>query len=278
MSAKKVWFVTGASKGLGLSLVKKLLQAGYSVAATSRTIDNLKIAVGSYNEKLLLPLQVNLGSATEITAAIQQTVDHFGKIDVVVNNAGYGIGGAVEELNEKEIQQSFEVNVFAVIKVMQAVMPFFRRQHSGHIINISSIAGFAPATGWAMYAATKYAVMGLSEVMAEDVKELGVHVTVVAPGGFRTAFLNDESLVYGANTINDYTAIRTSHQRYAGFNGQQQGDPDKAAEQFIQLAEMPNPPARLYLGSDAYARAKAKIELLTSELEANKAVSFSTDF
>src|SRR5581483_3903078 len=140
MPTKKVWFVTGASKGLGLSLVKKLLQAGYAVAATSRTIDNLKTAVGAYNEKWLLPLQVNLRSATEITAAIQQTVDHFGKIDVVVNNAGYGIGGAVEELNEKEIQQSFEVNVFAVIKVMQAVMPFFRRQHSGHIINISSIA------------------------------------------------------------------------------------------------------------------------------------------
>jgi short-subunit dehydrogenase len=278
MSTKKVWFVTGASKGLGLSLVKKLLQEGYAVAATSRTVNNLTAAVGAFNQQQLLPLEVNLADAGSITKAIQQTVAHFGKIDVVVNNAGYGIGGAVEELSEKEIQQSFDVNVFAVIKVMQAVMPYFRKQRSGYIINISSIAGFAPATGWAMYAATKYAVMGVSEVMAEDVKELGVHVTVVAPGGFRTAFLNEESLVYSANTIDEYTGIRASHKRYAGFNGLQQGDPDKAAAVFIQLAEMPNPPARLYLGSDAYNRAKAKIELLTSELEANKGISFSTDY
>jgi NAD(P)-dependent dehydrogenase (short-subunit alcohol dehydrogenase family) len=278
MSTKKVWLVTGASKGLGLSLVKQLLQQGYGVAATTRSVKNLTAAVGTYDEKLLLPLEVDLASAASINSAVEKTVAKFGRVDVVVNNAGYGIGGAVEELNEKEIQQSFDVNVFAVIKVMQAVMPYLRKQRSGHIINISSIAGFAAASGWAMYAATKYAVMGLSEVMAEDVKELGVHVTVVAPGGFRTEFLSDDSLVYSANKIEDYKTIRVSHQKYAAMNGQQIGDPEKAAEVFIQLAEMPNPPARLYLGSDAFNRAKAKIELLTNELDANKTVSFSTDF
>ncbi|MPS74518.1 MAG: SDR family oxidoreductase [Chryseobacterium sp.] len=277
MDTNKVWFVTGASKGLGLALVKKLIEKGYKVAATSRKSQSLIDAIGHFDGQFL-PLEVDLTSEVSINEAIGKTVANFGKIDILVNNAGYGIGGAVEELNQKEIKDSFDINVLAVIKTMQSVMPYFRQQRSGNIINISSIAGFAPGIGWAMYAATKYAVTGLSEVMAEDVKEFGVKVTVVAPGAFRTEFLEDSSLVFGEKKIDGYNAIRASHAKYAAMNGTQIGDPEKLAKVFIDLADDPDPPVRLYVGSDAYNRATEKINLLSEELENNKNLSFSTDF
>lgn len=275
---KKIWFVTGASKGLGLELVKKLLTEGYRVAATSRKRDTLAAAIGNYDKTQFLPLEVDLTNEASIRKAVDETHRFFGGLDVLVNNAGYGIGGAVEELNTAEIHASFDVNVFATIGTMQAVLPYFRQQRSGHIINISSIAGFAAASGWAVYAATKFAVTGITEVLADDVKELGIKATVVSPGAFRTAFLSDESLVFANKQIEDYQGIRASHTKYASMNGNQLGDPAKAAEVFIELAEMENPPVRLFMGSDAYNRAGAKIELLQRELEANKEMSFRTDF
>lgn len=278
MNVKKVWYVTGASKGLGLSLVKKLLSEGYPVAATSRNKNSLAEAVGAYDEQQFLPLETDLTNESSITRSIQQTHRFFGRLDVIVNNAGYGIGGAVEELNSADIRRCFDVNVFATIHVMQAAMPYLRAQRSGHIINISSIGGFAGATGWGIYAATKYAIMGLTEVMAEDVKEFGIKVTAVAPGGFRTQFLSDESVVFSGKKMDEYGVVRSSHARYAGTNGMQAGDPDKAADAFIALAENVAPPVRLFLGSDAYSRAKAKIDLLAKELEANKTLTFSTDY
>lgn len=278
MNTNKVWFVTGASKGMGLSLVKKLIECGYRVAATSRRSQRLINAVGYFDGQQFLPLEIDLTSEESISEAFEKTASHFGKIDVLVNNAGYGIGGAVEELNQKEIKDSFDINVMAVIKTMQSVMPYFRKQRSGNIVNISSIAGFAPGVGWAMYAATKYAITGLSEVMAEDVKEFGVKVTVVAPGAFRTEFLEDSSLVFAENKIDGYNKIRASHEKYAAMNGVQIGNPEKLAQVFIDLAENPNPPVRLYIGSDAYHRAAEKINLLSEELESNRAISYSTDF
>lgn len=278
MSIKKVWYITGASKGLGLALVKKLLQEGYRVAATSRNKNSLAEAVGSYDEKQFLPLEVDLTNSASITQSIEQTHQFFDALDVIVNNAGYGVGGAVEELSSADIHKCFNVNVFATISVMRAAMPYLRAQRSGHIINISSIGGFAGATGWGIYAATKYAIMGLTEVMAEDVRAFGIKVTAVAPGGFRTQFLSDESVVFADNKIDEYGAVRTSHVRYAGMNGKQAGDPDKAADAFITLIENPDPPVRLFLGSDAYDRAKSKIDSLTKELEQWKDLTFSTDF
>jgi len=275
-SNKKVWFITGASKGLGLSLVKKLLKEGSFVAATSRNSASLIEAVGHHTA--FLPLQVDLTNDQSISEAVKSTVATFGQIDVVVNNAGYGIGGAIEELSTKEIHQSFDVNVFATLMVIKAVMPQLRLQQSGHIINISSIAGFAAATGWAVYAATKFAVVGLSEVLAEDVKEFGIHVTVVEPGAFRTSFLSSDSLITAENPISDYKAVRTSHAKYNTMDGSQLGDPDKAATVFIDLAENPNPPVRLFLGSDAYNRASDKVSLLQKDLQDWKAVTISTDF
>ncbi len=274
---KKVWFVTGASKGLGLALAKRLLEQGYRVTATSRNAAQLVSAIENASDKFL-PLGVDLTKPDAVKKAIADTVEKFGQLDVIVNNAGYGMGGTVEEFTEEELQQSFSVNVFAPVYVMQAALPYMRKQRSGHIINISSIAGFAGATGWAIYAATKSALTGLTEVLAQDLKELKIHTTAVAPGGFRTEFLSDNSLVFVKDQIDDYAAVRQSHQKYKSMDGSQAGDPVKAAAALIELAEMPEPPVRLFLGTDAYNRAKAKIADINSSLDALKALSFSTDF
>jgi len=277
MGTQKVWYITGASKGLGLALVKKLLASGYKVAATSRNLQQLVEAV-NYNGENFLPLEVDLSNDGNVKQSLQQTTDKFKTIDVVLNNAGYGIGGSIEELTDAETRASFDVNVFGTLNVIRNVMPYLRGQNSGHIINISSIAGFAAGTGWSIYAATKFAVVGLSEVLAEDVKEFGVNITVVMPGAFRTEFLTADSLVYAANSTGVYKAISASHERYAGMNGAQAGDPEKAADVFIELSEMEKPPLRLFMGTDAKDRATKKIEILTEEVKDLADLSAATDF
>lgn len=277
MDTQKVWYITGASKGLGLSLVKRLLDEGYRVAATSRNLKQLIDAV-NVESKSFLPLEVDLTSDESVKESLEKTVQIFKSVDVIVNNAGYGIGGAIEELTDEETRNSFDVNVFGTLNVIRNAMPYLREQQSGHIINISSIAGFAAATGWSIYAATKFAIAGLSEVLAEDVKEFGVKVTVVMPGAFRTEFLTADSLVYAANTIPAYEAVNVSHTKYSTMNGAQAGDPEKAAAVFIELTKMENPPVRFFMGSDANNRASKKIEVLSAELQDLAALSASTDF
>ncbi|PMD98405.1 short-chain dehydrogenase/reductase [Siphonobacter sp. BAB-5405] len=274
---EKVWFVTGASKGLGLSLVKKLIATGQRVAATSRQAEALIEAVGTSSDQFL-PLQVDLANEASVREAVQKTQETFGTLDVIVNNAGYGIGGSIEELTDAETRTSFDVNVFGTLNVIRAVMPYLRQQRSGHIINIASIAGFAANTGWAIYGASKFAVVGLSEVLAEDVKEFGIKVTVLEPGAFRTQFLTKESLVFAQNPIEDYQAIRNSHAKYATMDGVQQGDPERAADVMLELAAMEHPPVRLFMGSDAYRRALQKLEIVRQDLETYQSLSFSTDF
>lgn len=278
MDNKKVWYITGASKGLGLALVKKLLDRGYRVAATSRHIEELKQAVDVNTEGQFLPLQVDLTTLDSIVESMKQTHEIFGQIDVVVNNAGYGIGGAIEELSEEEILANFEVNVFGTIRVIKSVLPYMRKQQSGHILNISSIAGFAPHMGWSIYAATKFAVMGLSEVLAYDVQSLGIKVTTIAPGGFRTDFNTQESLVLAAHPIDDYSELHAGHDQFIASDGQQLGDPERGAEVFIEIVESSNPPSQLFMGSDAYQRASEKLEQLREELEMNKSISLKSDF
>jgi len=277
MGIKKVWFITGASKGLGLSLVHQLLKAGQSVAATSRNISELKKAVNSETGKFL-PLAVNLADEKSVAEAIQATIEKFERIDVVINNAGYGIGGSIEELSDAETRNSFDVNVFGTINVIRKASPYLRAQRSGHIINIASIAGIAGATGWAVYSAAKSAVIALSEVSAEDLKEFGVKVTVVAPGAFRTSFLTADSLILAANPIAAYEEVRAIHDKYLKMDGQQIGDPEKAAAAMISLASMPNPPVHLLLGNDAFQRANNKLESLRKEFTEWKAITISTDF
>lgn len=277
MGKKKVWFITGASKGLGLSLVHQLLNAGQYVAATSRNISELKKAVNNDSGKFL-PLAVNLADEHSVEDAIKTTITKFERIDVVINNAGYGIGGSIEELSDAETRNSFDVNVFGTLNVIRKASPYLRAQRAGHIINIASIAGIAGATGWAVYAAAKSAVIALSEVSAEDLKEFGIKVTVVAPGAFRTSFLTADSLILAANPIGEYEEVRAIHNKYLKMDGQQIGDPEKAAAAMISLASMPNPPLHLLLGNDAFQRANNKLESLQKEFRDWKAITISTDF
>ncbi|QIP14574.1 SDR family NAD(P)-dependent oxidoreductase [Spirosoma aureum] len=277
MDNRKVWFITGASKGLGLSLVRHLLAAGEFVAATSRNRDALIRAIGAETNQFL-PMAVDLNNEGSVADAIQQTTVRFGRVDVVVNNAGYGIGGSIEELTDQETRESFAINVFGMLNVIRAVLPQLRKQHSGHIINISSIAGLTATTGWAIYGATKYAVVGLSEVLAADVRSFGIKVTVVAPGAFRTSFLSAESLVIASNPIDAYQDVRVSHARYRQLDGLQAGDPEKAAMALIQLAAVPDPPLYLLLGSDAYERAFRKLDNLREEFKRWEGLTQSTDF
>ncbi|MGZ3873156.1 MAG: SDR family NAD(P)-dependent oxidoreductase [Mucilaginibacter sp.] len=274
MENNKVWFITGASKGFGLSLVKQLLADGQKVAATTRYVASLVKAVGDTSENFL-PLYVNLADEKSVAEAIRITHNTFRRIDVVINNAGYGIGGSIEELTDEEARESFDINVFGTLNVVRSVMPFMREQRSGHIINISSIAGIAPGVGWALYAATKFAVIGLSEVLAEDVKALGIKVTVVAPGAFRTDFLTAGSLVMTKSPIDDYQEVRNSHTRYLQMDGNQAGDPEKAAAAMIRIADEDNPPVHLLLGEDAYSRAMNKLSSLEKEFRLNEELSKS---
>ena len=278
MNNSKVWYVTGASRGLGLSLVKKLLTSGYRVAATSRTIKELQEAVGINDPVRFLPLKVDLTKDENIRQSIAKTVGSFGSIDVIVNNAGYGMEGTLEELEEKKMRDIFDINVFATINVTKYALPYLRRQRSGHIINISSVAGFVGTPGWSIYSATKSAVIAFSEVLSLDLYELGIKVTVVAPSGFRTGFLTKDSLDFTESRIPDYDAIAKTQARYAAMNGKQDGDPEKAAALFIQFAENPDPPLHLWLGANAFERANEKINSMEQELKKWKNLSLSADF
>lgn len=278
MKTSKVWYITGASRGLGLSLVKRLLDNGYRVAATSRNAHALSQAVGLIDSDRFLPLSVDLNNMDGIAESIQQTLSAFGRIDVVVNNAGYGIIGTVEEIAAEDLRSIFDVNVLATMQVVKGILPVMRRQRSGYIINIGSVAGFAGAPGWSVYAATKAAIAAFSEVLALDVKAFGIRVTVVEPSGFRTNFLTPDSLVQTTTGIADYQAVKDSRDRYLSANGQQPGDPDRAAAIFITLAESTAPPMHLFLGTDAYNRAAEKLSTMAAELEQWKPVTISADF
>jgi len=276
---KKTWFVTGASKGLGLSLVKTLLAEGYRVAATSRALGELQNAVGVTSPHFL-PLSVNLIDERSVANAIDETLKRFGAIDVVVNNAGYGLAGALEELSDAEARANFDVNVFGSLNVIRQVLPHLRKQLSGHIFNIASIGGFTGGfPGFGIYCATKFAVHGFSESLAEEVKAFGIRVTIVSPGYFRTSFLEGGSLVVPGHPIEDYTSVRemqSVHQN--NYNGNQPGDPDKASAALIQVAESADPLLHLFLGPDAYALAEQKMRAVQKDMDTIHATATATNF
>ena len=277
MENNKVWFVTGASKGLGLALVKKLLNEGYKVAATSRNLSDLTKAVDSQNEQFL-PLAVNLTSEDSVQEAVELTVKTFGKIDVIVNNAGYGLLGGIEELTDREARDNFEVNVFGSLNVIRKALPYLRAQKSGHILNVSSIGGFTGAfAGGGIYCATKFAVNGFSETLSAEVAPFGIKVTIVQPGYFRTNFLSASSLAVPQNQIADYQNVRDTvnfHQN--DMDKQQAGDPEKAAAAMISITNEANPPLNLFLGEDAYGLVEKKLAFVQNELETWKDLTLST--
>ena len=275
MDTKRVWFVTGASKGLGLSLVKQLLNAGYQVAATSRKAKDIEDAVATHKENLLA-LTVDITNEESVNNAIAKTIAHFGRLDVIVNNAGYSIYGSVEALSNEEFRKTIDVNLFGTVNVIRAVMPHFRKQRSGYIFNISSVAGYKGFGNSPSYAAGKFAVIGLSEALAEEVKEFGVKVTVVAPGFFRTSFLDKGDELVSKNTIDEYHVERLVD-RLRAMNGKQPGDPEKLAAALINLSNEQNPPVHLLMGPDAYQIVMQKRAAEQHEFEAWKELTLSTD-
>ncbi len=279
MDTNKVWLVTGASKGLGLTLVKKLLDEGFRVAATSRTKASLVKQIGAESSRFL-PLEVNLTDHENVKDAIDKCVAHFGAINVVVNNAGYGQLGTLEELTDQEARANFDVNVFGSLNVIRATMPHLRQQQSGHILNLSSVAGISgDFPGWGIYCATKFAVEGFSESLAAEVAPFGIKVTLIEPGYFRTDFLTGGSLQVPERRMDEYEAVRESETMHREqINGSQPGDPQKAVEAMIRIVEEPNPPLHLFLGEDAYKMAHTKVEALQQDLKTWKDLTLSTGF
>lgn len=277
METKKVWFVTGASKGLGLALVKKLLENNYRVAAATRNAQSLISEIGETSD-VFLPIELNLTDNDDVQSAIAKAMEHFGQLDVVVNNAGYGQIGTLEELTDEEARANFDVNVFGTLNVIRNTVPYLREQKSGHIFNISSIGGYAGNfPGWGIYCATKFAVAGLTEALAEEIKEFGVHATVVYPGYFRTDFLSKDSVKTPENPIQVYETARNSEQAHLNeINGNQPNDPEKGAAAIITLSEEQNPPVHFLLGSGTAEFLDNKIKTITGDAKLWETLTVST--
>ncbi|MCE7059266.1 oxidoreductase [Dyadobacter sp. CY343] len=278
MDNQKVWFITGASKGFGLELVNQLSQLGHKVVATSRSLAELQDAAGTESESFL-PLALDITDEAAVSKAIDTAVSRFGRIDVVANNAGYGQLGGIEELTDAESRSNFDVNVFGTLNIIRHVLPQLRKQGSGHILNISSIAGISGNfPGWGIYCATKFAVEGLSESLAAEVTPFGIKVTLVEPGYFRTNFLKSGSLRLPETRINDYQLIRDSEAYHEQLEGNQPGDPVKGVTAIIAIADAENPPVHFLLGQDANDIAEAKIKAFQDEIATWKTLSVETAF
>lgn len=273
----KVWFITGASRGFGALVAAKALARGDAVVATARDPRSVLAALGE--QPRLLALRLDVADEAGAIEAARLAVERFGRIDVVLNNAGYGLLGAVEEAGAAEVRALFDTNVFGLLNVTRAVLPHLRRQRAGHLINISSIGGYAAYAGWGVYGATKFAVEGLTEALAQELAPLGIHATVVEPGFFRTDFLDAASLVQTAVRIDDYAAtVGAMRGVAAGANHGQPGDPAKLADALLVLADNEAPPLRLPLGSDTLARMEQKNLLVAAETAQWRALALSTDF
>lgn len=276
MSEKKVWLVTGSSTGLGRALAEEVLTRGYMVAATARKPEVLQNLIGKYpNNALAVKLDVT--KPAEVQAAIDETVQEFGRIDVVVNNAGYGLIGTIEEATAAQIRHQFETNVFGALDVMRAVLPRMREQQSGHILNLSSVGGFMafPSTGF--YSATKFALEALSEALSKEVEPHGIKVTIVEPGAFRTDF-NGRSLAVAENRMPAYDSTQGFLNWLREIDGKQPGDPRKAAQAIIKAVESENPPLRLLLGDDAVEAVESKIENIKADIAASQKIGIDTNF
>jgi len=273
---RRVWFITGASRGLGALIAEAALADGNAVVATGRNAAAVAERLGS--SPALLPLALDVTDEAQAQAAVAAALATFGRIDVLVNNAGFGLLGAVEEASEAEVRRLYETNVFGLLKVTRAVLPAMRARGAGHVINFSSIGGYRSAAGFGVYCSTKFAVEGLTEALHAELAPLGIHATVVEPGYFRTDFLDANSLAVSAE-MPDYAATAGQVRRAAaGLNHQQPGDPLKLASAMLVLANADRPPVRLPLGSDTLAAIAAKHAEVARETEAWRALAASTDF
>lgn len=271
------WFVTGASRGLGLELVRQLLDRGDNVAATTRSTERLVASLGDADTSRLHALPLDLADEAQVRQAVAGTVERFGGIDVVVNNAGYGFLAAVEEVSDVEARDMFDVQVFGAWNVLRAVLPGFRAARSGHVINVSSIVGLLAFPGWGLYAAGKFALEGLTASLAGEVADHGIKVNLVEPGYMRTDFLRPVSLGLVSSATDAYPAVREMVEQHLAMPGTQLGDPAKAAEVIITVATTGDAPLHQLLGSDSLGLAESRVEQLTAAIEASRGLAVTTD-
>lgn len=271
----KVWFITGTSNGFGFYLTKLLLKIGDKVFATSRTPE--KIMNASAGNENLLAVKVDLTSAEAVTNAVEKAIHHFGKIDVIVNNAGYVLLGSIEELTDKEFRATVDVNIFGTINVLRAALPYLRRQKHGNIINISSNAGYVGMANVSSYNVSKFAIIGLSEALQLETKPFGIKVTVIAPGQFRTNLWGSDAIKLPGEIIPEYNTSALASALSEG-NGKQVGNPEKLVKIIVDIANMENPPLHLMLGKDTYDMVIKHREKELVEFNDWKAITFSTDF
>lgn len=274
---KKVWLITGCSTGFGRALAIEVLAQGYSVAVASRNINDVEDIVSRYPETALA-VRLDVTSGAEITAAVEKTIAHFAQIDVLVNNAGIGYFGAIEESEEAEVRRMFEINVFGLAKMIQEVLPHMRKRRIGHILNIASIGGLRSFPGVGFYNATKYAVDGLSESLSKELAPLGIKVTIIAPSGFRTDWAGRSAKDSNIRIADYATTAEKNKGDIRAYSGNQPGDPVRAAKAMIAVTESATPPLRLLLGAAALKGARLKLEELKHDFDTWAEVTVGADF
>lgn len=277
MSEKKVWFITGCSTGFGRELAKHLLENGYCVAVTARNVEQVKDLV-EIDPKNAIGLPLDVTDKTQVAEAVAKAEQHFGKIDVLVNNAGFGYFGAIEESDETEVRAMFEANFWGLAEMTRAVLPKMREEKSGTVVNISSIGGLVGFPGVGYYNATKFAVNGFSEALQKEVSPLGIDVITVEPSGFRTDWAG-RSANDATNTIKDYSETAGANQAaIRGYSGNQPGDPVRAAKAIVKAVEAKDPPKNLLLGRAALKNARLKLVTLKGEFDVWAETSEGADF
>ena len=277
MSEKKVWFITGCSTGFGRELAKNLLEGGYRVAVTARDANKVADLV-AINPENAIAIPLDVTDKQQVTEAVTKAEAHFGQIDVLVNNAGFGYFGAIEESDEQEVRAMFEANFWGLAEVTRAALPKMRQRRSGTIVNISSIGGFVSFPGVGYYNATKFAVNGFSEALKKEVEPLGIKVILVQPSGFRTDWAG-RSANDATNTIADYADTAGANQAaIRGYSGNQPGDPVRAARAIIQAVESDEPPFYFLLGRAALKNARLKLDALASDFDNLADVTEGADF
>ena len=273
---EKIWMITGASRGLGAEIAKTALAADDKLVATARDAQALAHLGSPEN---LIAISMDVTDEAQVKSGVSEGVRRFGKIDVLVNNAGFGLLGAVEETTAQEVERIYRTNVFGLLNVTRAVLPIMRRQRSGRIINFSSLGGYRASPGWGVYCSTKFAVEGLTEALYDELAPLGIHATVVEPGFFRTDFMDNRSLSKMEQQISDYADTVGKTRLFAvERNHQQPGDPAKLARAILQLANAAEPPLRLPLGEDALQRIKDKNAFVERKTANWRALTESTSY
>ncbi|KYQ96671.1 Oxidoreductase [Tieghemostelium lacteum] len=279
---KKIWLISGTSSGIGLSLVQKILDIENSVVALTRSPEDLKKQLNIKNSLNLLIIKTDLNEESNVKEAVELAIKTFGRIDVVVNNAGYGYLTSFEECSLKEYKELFNINFFGYLNIIHSTLPYMRKQENkGLILNMSSNLGsLVVFPGFTPYISSKFAINGFTQSLDLELKTCGIRAVILSPGAFRTKLLNKNHIKIGTNEIKDYKIIEETSEMFRNYNENQPGDPDKLANAIIEISnrDRMSLPSNIFFGTDAYTTMKNQIEKLINELESNKNLSVSTDY